>query len=249
MDKHWERVQTPEHRGRISAETAWKGIFTCLANSRRLFLDAVALAKDGRYASSATLATIAAEESCKWVYLLSLMAAIDDKAVVKSWRAFSDHREKLRMSWQLLRNLFARITENDQVLADVLPHLPSMTAKLREQATYTVLLKGEEWLVPEAVVDEAGAKNWLGTVHALLISTHLQGFGAVGLLRMLEVEASRRGVAGPREMLEFALSEAGQATLRQNVLDFERWGALATEQFIQGVLGGKAVSEEVEIGQ
>lgn len=227
MHRYWDVARKTTSRGLPSVSDAWNGVFLCTSNSRRLFLDAVALFRAERFASGLALGTIALEESSKSLVLIAAVCARDEKYRKRAWAAFENHKAKLGTAMGLIENL--RVAYVGSGFGDLKDHMPSMTARVKELALYVTLLEGSGWSSPDTLVDRAGAMEWLTLCYVVIQKLHLAAYDSRGILRTLAQIAGPLGVEGPTRLLEFADSEEGRGILLADSHDFERWQGQVVE--------------------
>ena len=143
------------YNGRLDYKQIADGINCSKRNSVRLAEDARILLDAHRYASAASLAILAIEESGKSFILRSMAIADDDKEVLDLWKDFRSHTKK-NVLW-LMPQLFmdgARILDDYKSLFESESEHPYTLEKLKQISFYTDCLGKAHWTEPSLVIDK-----------------------------------------------------------------------------------------------
>ena len=94
-----KQTKLESYKGLLDCAQIAEGINASNANARRLATDAQTLLDAGSYATAASLAALAIEESGKASILRAIVLTVDDKALKLEWRRY----RSLACLGQLLR--------------------------------------------------------------------------------------------------------------------------------------------------
>jgi AbiV family abortive infection protein len=141
-----------EYKGMLTAADAARGMNAAIANARRLYEDAQALADGNRLPSALGLAILSIEEAGKVSIIRGIAMCGSDEAARREWKRFRSHREK-NAQWILadLASKGARTLEDLREVVDGKEH-PAMLDRLKQHSFYTDCVTPCRWVVPADVI-------------------------------------------------------------------------------------------------
>ena len=157
-----------QYKGRLTPGQIAEGINAASRNALRLAEDAALLLANKRFPSASSLAVLSIEEAGKASILRYLSVAKSDKEVSDCWREYRSHTRKNVMGGLL--DVFARgarkLDDFIEPFAKDAEH-PYLLDQLKQIGFYSDCLGAAHWSEPEAVIDEALAKQLVRTAEVL----------------------------------------------------------------------------------
>jgi AbiV family abortive infection protein len=141
------------YRGRLSPAEAAEGMNLAVQNARRLLTDASVLLDRGSYATAASLAILAIEETGKVSVLRAVLLARSDEELKQEWKSYRSHTDK-NVAWVIadLANKGARTLEDLKPMYDKSSDHPQVLDQLKQLGFYTDCVSGPRWTNPSEAI-------------------------------------------------------------------------------------------------
>jgi AbiV family abortive infection protein len=151
-----------QYKGKLSSSQIADGMNAAIRNAKRLANDAELLLKEKRYSSATSLAILSIEESGKLSILRRLSVSKNDKEIKDCWKDYRSNIKK-NVAWILphLLKSGARKLEDFRPIFNKSDH-PYILDQVKQISFYSDCLSDDvNWSVPEKVIDEEIAKNFV----------------------------------------------------------------------------------------
>lgn len=208
------------YRGRLTPESASKGIHAAKANSSRLIEDAEMLSNNGRYPSACSIAALAIEEMSKPAIIRKIVIAESPQEIARGWKLFSSHHDK-GAPWivpHLIREDLG--TYEDFVEEFMRNRDPLLLDSLKQISIYCGCYGKSHWSSPTEVIEADQSELLIETAKILQFSGQLSPLDSEDGIRLWKEHMagcfSVGYVTANNKIVEFFAKAADHGLLPEN---------------------------------